>query len=315
MAAKEHELVIIGGGPAGLTAGIYAARSRLDVIMVELNPMVGGQMALTDIVENYPGFPEPLTGFELAQKMRQQAERFDLAFVTDNITAVSEQNGKYLLNGEKDDYLTDSVIVATGSTPRELGVPGELELRGGGVTYCATCDGPFTKDMEVAVIGGGDSAVGEAIYLTKFATNVHVVHRRDEFRADAIIVEEALANPKITVHWDTICTEIHGNDDNEVHAVTLKNVKTEEEKQLPVQYSFIYVGVNPNTDFLGGMLETDERGFITTDDELRASKPGVFVAGDCRSKTLKQVATAVGEGALAAFNANEYIERLHAAKK
>ncbi len=315
MAVHEHELVIIGGGPAGLTAGIYAARSRLNVILIELNPMVGGQMALTDIVENYPGFPEPLTGFELAQKMRQQAERFELAFVTDKINSVSEQDGKYLLKGDKDDYLTDSVIVATGSTPRELGVPGELELRGGGVTYCATCDGPFTKDMEVAVIGGGDSAVGEAIYLTKFATKVHVIHRRDEFRADKIIVEEALENPKITVHWDSICTEIHGNENNEVHAVTLKHVKTGEEKKLPVQYSFIYVGVNPNTGFLDGFLDADEGGFITTDDELRASKPGIFVAGDCRSKVLKQVATAVGEGALAAFNANEYIERLHASKK
>ncbi|MCP4230613.1 MAG: thioredoxin-disulfide reductase [bacterium] len=315
MAVKEHELVIIGGGPAGLTAGIYAARSRLDVILVELNPMVGGQMALTDIVENYPGFPEPLTGFELAQKMRAQAERFDLAFVTDTINGVTEDNGRYLLSGDKGEYLTDSIIVSSGSTPRELGVPGELEYRGGGVTYCATCDGPFTKDMEVAVIGGGDSAVGEALYLTKFATNVHVVHRRDEFRADAIIVEEAISHPKIKVHWDTICTEILGNDDNEVHAVTLKNVKTDEEKQLPVQYSFIYVGVNPNTGFLDGFVNADERGFVTTDDELRASKPGIFAAGDCRSKTLKQVATAVGEGALAAFNANEYIERLKASKK
>ena len=315
MAVKEHELVIIGGGPAGLTSGIYAARSRLDVILVELNPMVGGQMALTDIVENYPGFPEPLTGFELAQKMREQAERFDLAFVTDKINGISEEDGKYLLKGDKDEYLTDSIIVSTGSTPRELGVPGELEYRGGGVTYCATCDGPFTKDMEVAVIGGGDSAVGEALYLTKFATNVHIIHRRDEFRADKIIVEAALSNPKINVIWDTVCTEISGNTDNEVIGVTLKNVKTDEVSELPVQYSFIYVGVNPNTDFIDGFIDADERGFIITDGDMRASKPGIFVAGDCRSKTLKQVATAVGEGALAAFNANEYIERLKASKK
>lgn len=315
MAVKEHELVIIGGGPAGLTSGIYAARSRLDVILVELNPMVGGQMALTDIVENYPGFPEPLTGFELAQKMRAQAERFDLAFVTDTIIGVTEDSGRYLISGEKDEYLTDSIIVSTGSTPRELGVPGELEYRGGGVTNCATCDGPFAMDKEVAVIGGGDSAVGEALYLTKFATTVHIVHRRDRFRADRIIVEEAFNNPKVQVHWDMVCTEILGNGDNEVRAVTLKNVRTGKECELPLQFVFIYVGVHPNTRFLGEFVEIDGRGFIVTDGDMRTSNPGVFAVGDCRSKTLKQVATAVGEGALAAFNANEYIERLKASKK
>jgi thioredoxin reductase (NADPH) len=306
MADESYELVIIGGGPAGLTAGIYASRSRLDCVLLEANPLVGGQAALTDLIENYPGFDEPIKGFDLMEKMRKQAEKFGLKIKNEPVIRVERTGDGFVVHTNKGKYPTEAIIMATGSESRNLGVPGEQELRGGGVTYCATCDGPLYKEMDVAVVGGGDSAVGEALYLTRFAAKVYLIHRRDRFRADAILSEQAVADDKIEILWDTVVTAIHGK--GEVQHLHLKNVKTSEESTLEVDGVFIYVGVNPNTEFVKGLLKLDNRGFIMTDDRLEASVPGIFAAGDCRSKALKQVATAVGEGATAAFVANEYIQ-------
>ncbi len=305
MAVIEHALAIVGGGPAGLTAGIYAARDRLDAVLLEAKPLTGGQIILTDIIENYPGFPEPLSGAELMDKMRKQAERFDLQIATADIGAVRAQDDKYLLASDKADYLAQAVIVATGTESRKLGVPGEGQFWGMGVSTCATCDGPLYRDKPVAVVGGGDSAVKEAVYLTKFASKVYVIHRRDRLRAEKIIQEVAFANEKIEFVWDTVVTEILGKDGLE--ALKLKHVKTEAESELAVDCVFLYVGVRPNTELVKGLAELDDRGLIITDDDMRTSAPGIFAAGDCRSKKLKQVATAVGEGAVAAYSAQEYI--------
>jgi len=307
MAFIEHALAIVGGGPAGLTAGIYAARDRLDAVLLEAKPLTGGQIILADIIENYPGFPEPLSGAELMERMRKQAERFGLRFATAEIKRVRPADDKYLLEGAEVEYLAKAVIVATGTESRKLGVPGEEELWGMGVTPCATCDGPLYRDKPVAVVGGGDSAVKEAVYLTKFASKVYLIHRRDKLRAEKIIQEQAFAQEKIEVVWETVVTEMLGDAEKGLTGVKLKNVASDEESVLTVDCVFLYVGVEPNTTFVKDLVELDERGLIITDDDMRTSAPGVFAAGDCRSKKLKQVATAVGEGAVAAFSAQEYV--------
>jgi thioredoxin reductase (NADPH) len=305
VAVSEHALAIVGGGPAGLTAGIYAARDRLDAVLLEAKPLTGGQIILTDIIENYPGFPEPLSGAELMERMRKQAERFGLHFATAEIKRVRPADDKYLLEGAEVGYLAKAVIVATGTESRKLGVPGEGQFWGMGVSTCATCDGPLYRDKPVAVVGGGDSAVKEAVYLTRFASKVYVIHRRDRLRAEKIIQEIAFANEKVEFVWDTVVAEILGKDGLE--ALKLKHVKTEAESELAVDCVFLYVGVQPNTELVKGLVELDDRGLVITDDDMRTSASGIFAAGDCRSKKLKQVATAVGEGAVAAFSAQEYI--------
>ncbi len=309
MSPNERHLVIIGGGPAGLTAGIYAARSRIDAILLEAKGLTGGQMGLTEIIENYPGFPEPVTGQELAERMRRQAERFGLAIVPEIVTAIRSEDGKFVVECSGCRFVAKAVIVATGTENQQLGVPGEKELFGAGVTYCATCDGPLYRDKVVAVVGGGDSAVKEAVYLTRFAAKVHVIHRRNELRAEKIIQEQAFAEPKMAFVWDTIVTAIKG--EGEVRALALKNVKTAATSELAVDGVFIYVGTKPNTDFLEGVVKLDERGRVATDGEMRTDIPGIFAAGDCRAKAFKQVATAVGEGAAAAFAAQEYLLSRH----
>ncbi len=306
MGAIEHDLAVVGGGPAGLTAGIYAARGRVDVILLEAKPLVGGQIALTDVIENYPGFPEPLSGMELMDRMRKQAERFGLGIAVADVRNVRPEEEKYVLEGGKDEYIAKAVIVATGTENRKLGVPGEKKFWGMGVTTCATCDGPLYRDRPVAVIGGGDSAVKEAVYLTTFASKVYVVHRRDKLRAEKIIQEEAFARKNIEFVWDTVVTEIIGNEEG-VTGLKVKNVKDEGEAELTVDCVFLYVGVEANTDLVKDLVALDANGLIITDEDMRTSAPGIYAAGDCRSKTLKQVATAVGEGAAAAFSAQEYI--------
>lgn len=306
MAVEEHELAIVGGGPAGLTAGIYAARDRMDAVLLEAKPLTGGQVILTDVIENYPGFPEPLSGAELMERMRKQAERFGLKFATAEIKRVRADDDKYLLESAKVDYLARAVLVATGTESRRLGVPGESEFWGMGVTICATCDGPLYRDRPVAVVGGGDSAIKEAVYLTRFASKVYVIHRRDKLRAEKIIQEQAFANEKIEFVWESVVTEMLGDADG-LTGLRIKNVKAGAESDLAVDCVFLYVGVQPNTTFVKDLVELDENGLIVTDGDMRTSAPGIFAAGDCRSKTLKQVATAVGEGAAAAFSAEEYI--------
>lgn len=302
-----ERLIIIGSGPAGWAAGIYAGRAQLEPLLIT-GTAVGGQMTLTPEIENYPGFPEGISGQELTQLMQQQAERFGTRVQMDEVTAVELSNHPFKVVTYGEEYETKALIIATGTSPRKLEVPGEAELTGRGVSYCATCDGFFYKDRKVVVVGGGDAAIEEAIFLTKFASQVYVVHRRNRLRAEKIFQERAFRNEKIEFVWDSVVTEILG--DEKVTGVRLKNVKTEEESVLETDGVFIYVGAIPNTGFLKGQLELDDRGYIATDRQCHTSVPGVFAAGDVQERVLKQVATAVGSGAMAAMEAEKFIAEL-----
>ncbi len=302
-----YDLIIIGGGPAGLTAGLYNARARLNVILLEMLAP-GGQILLTDWVENYPGFPDGISGFELVDKMKAQAENFGLKIQNEEALGLEITPEKKIVTTNKGRLETKALILACGATPRKLGIEGEELLTGKGVSYCATCDGPFYRDQEVAVIGGGDTAVEEAIFLTRFASSIHLIHRRDELRAIKLLQERAVAEEKIQFVWNTVPTKVLGK--NGVDAVELKNVKTGELSRKDVQGIFIFVGTQPNTELVKGLVDLDENGFIKTSDHMETSVPGVFAAGDIRSKILRQISTAVGEGAEASFSAQRYIENL-----
>ena len=302
-----EELIIIGSGPAGFTAGIYAGRAQLAPLLIT-GSAPGGQMALTSEIENYPGFPQGLSGQELTQLMQQQAERFGARVQMDEVTAVDLSTHPFKVTAYGDEYEAKALVIATGTSPRKAGVPGEAEFTGRGVSYCATCDGFFFQDRQVVVVGGGDSALEEAIFLTKFATQVYVVHRRNRLRAEKVFQERAFRNEKIEFVWDTVVTEILG--DGKVTGVRLKNVKTEEESTLEADGVFIYVGTIPNTGFLKGQLELDERGYIATNRQGHTSVPGVFAAGDVQERVLKQVSTAVGSGAMAAMEAEKFMAEL-----
>jgi len=300
-------LIIVGGGPAGLTAGLYAARSRIDTLLVErLTP--GGQVMTTDLVENYPGFEEGISGPDLVAKMEKQARRFGLQIEIHQVEKITLQEDRIKLLTDAGEYLARVVIVASGAEARLLGVPGEIELKGKGVSYCATCDGPFFRDKEVAVVGGGDSAVEEAIYLTRFAKRVRLIHRRDQLRATKVLQERALSNEKVEVIWDSVVTRING--DQVVQSADVKNVKTSQESQLEVSGIFMYVGVNPNSDLFDFEIEKDDNGYVRTDNHMRTSVKGVYAIGDVRSKQLRQIVNAAGEGAVAAFCAEKYLEDL-----
>lgn len=302
-----EDLIIIGAGPAGLTAGLYAARARLKTIVLEkFSP--GGQILNTDWVENYPGFPEGISGFELIDRMKRQAERFDLRIINQEATGIVIDKRKIIVTTDKDSLEAMTVILACGATPQKLLIEGETLLTGKGVSYCATCDGPFFRDQTVAVIGGGDTAVEEALFLTRFASKVYLVHRRDRLRATKVLQERAFAQNKIVPLWDTVATRIAGK--NSVEGLDIKNVKTNEEKTLPVQGVFVFIGNNSNNELAKGILKLDGKGFIITDNNMETSCPGIFAAGDIRSKLLRQVSTSVGEGATAAFAAEKYLESL-----
>lgn len=300
-----EDLIIIGGGPAGLTAGLYAARSRLKSILLEkLSP--GGQVILTDWVENYPGFPDGISGFELMERIRRQAENFGLNIQSQDVIKLNISPERKLVVTDKGSLETRALILATGATPRKLGIEGEERLTGKGVSYCATCDGPFYRDQEVAVIGGGDTAVEEALFLTKFAIKVHLVHRRNELRATKLLQERATAQEKIELVWDTVPTRILG--ETGVKEIEIKNVNTGGLSRIPVEGVFVFIGYNPSSELARGQLKLDTRGFIVTNNDMETSLAGVFAAGDVRSKLLRQISTAVGEGATAAFAAERYIE-------
>ncbi|QTA84535.1 thioredoxin-disulfide reductase [Desulfonema magnum] len=305
MEKTDYDLVVIGGGPAGLTAGLYAARAKLNVILIE-KISTGGQVLITDWVENYPGFPEGISGFELVQKMTEQAKQFGLVIENNEVLSLelSEKIKTIRLNDKT--VTTRAIIIATGASPRKLGVPGEDVFFGKGVSSCATCDGPFFRDRVVAAVGGGDTAVQESIFLTKFVKKVYLIHRRDELRATGILRERALANDKIEFLWDSVLTRMDGLTN--VEKITVKNVKSGEEKNLAVDGCFIWIGILPNTEFLGDALRQDEFGFIIADADMSTSVPGVFVAGDARNTPLRQIVTAVGDAAIAAFSAEHYIE-------
>lgn len=303
----DYDLVIIGGGPAGLAAGLYAARARLKVILVE-KIVPGGQILISDWIENYPGFPEGLSGSDLAQRFSEQAKKFGLQIENNAVVSVelSDPVKTIVLNDRT--VTTHTIIVATGASPKKLSVPGEETFFGRGVSSCATCDAPFFKDRIVAAVGGGDTAVKESLFLTKFVEKVYLIHRRDQLRAEMILQEQALANEKIEIIWDSVLTGIGGLTN--VENITVQNVKTKEEKTLSVDGCFIWVGEIPNTKFLADGVKLDEKGFIEANLNMETSVPGVFAAGDVRNTPLRQIATAVGDGAVAAFSAGHYIENL-----
>ena len=300
-----EDLVIIGAGPAGLTAGLYAARAHLKTTLLErLAP--GGQVLTTDWVENYPGFPDGVSGFELVDRMKRQAEKFGIVIRSQEVSGLELTPEKKLIVTDKGNLETKALILACGAGYRKLGLEGEDLLTGKGVSYCGTCDGPFYRDQEVAAIGGGDTAVQEALFLTRFASKVHLIHRRDELRAVKLLQDRAMAEEKINIIWDTIPTRVVG--ETGVDGIELKNVKTGEESRLPVQGVFVFIGIIPNNQLVKGLLELDERGFVVTNDDMETSVNGVFAVGDIRSKLLRQISTAVGEGATAAFAAEKYVE-------
>ncbi len=307
--ADVYDVVIVGAGPAGLTAGIYTSRGRLKSACLERN-MSGGQIALTDLVENYPGFPEGISGFDLASKMKEQAEKFGAE--VREIESVSElrpeDDGTYTIVTDREEIRARSVILAPGVEPRRSGIPGEAEFIGRGVSWCATCDGALYRGKTVAVVGGGDSAVEEGMFLTKFADKVYLVHRRNELRAAEIAQERAFANSKMEFVWDSVPRKIDG--DEMVEALEVANVKSGDERTLAVNGVFMYIGQIPNTEWLKGTVEIDDQGYIVTDGLLRTSLPGVFACGDARANPLKQIAMAVGEGALAAVQAERYLDEL-----
>ena len=305
-----YDVIIIGGGPAGYTAGIYAARASLKTLLIEGATTVS-QITVTDLIENYPGMPEGINGFELVQLLRKQAEKFGLEIKQGDVASLAKEHhdGKEAWRiTAGGDYLTFSVIVATGANWRKIGVPGEEVFTGKGVSYCATCDGPFYRDKEVAVIGGGDTAVQEAIFLTHFAQKVTVIHRRNRLRATKILQERAFANSKIRFIWDSIVEEVAGREFAE--GVKVKNLKTGELSNLSADGVFVFVGLTPNTQILRGITDLDKNGYITTDGNMHTSAEGVFACGDCISKLLRQVVTACGDGATAAFSAQLYVEAL-----
>jgi len=303
------DVIIIGGGPAGMTSAIYCSRAGLSTLLLE-GAVMGGQAAIADRIDNYPGFPNGISGAELAAMMEQQARRFGAVLASDAVSAISrEEGGIFNIKGGNGEYLARTIIIASGTEHRRLGIKGEEEMIGKGVSFCATCDGVFFRGRKVAVFGGGDSAVKEALFLTKFATKVVVVHRRDKLRAEKVIQDEAFANPKISFIWDTIPLEISGTD--EVTGVQLKNVKSGEISELSVDGVFVFVGTSPGTGYLRGLIEMDESGYIITDDKMKTSKEGIFAAGDVRRKLLRQVSTAVGDGAVAARSAEEYLSEHH----
>jgi thioredoxin reductase (NADPH) len=303
----DYDLVIIGGGPAGLTAGLYAARARLKVILIE-KIVVGGQIVISDWIENYPGFPEGLSGPDLAQRLTEQAKKFGLNIENNAAVSVDLSDSVKTIVLNHRTVTTHTIIIATGASPKKLGVPGEETFYGKGVSSCATCDAPFFKDRIVAAVGGGDTAVKESLFLTKFVKKVYLIHRRDRLRAEMILQEHALADEKIEIIWNSVLTGIKGLTN--VENITVQNVKTKEEKTLFVDGCFIWVGEIPNTKFLADGVKLDAKGFIVANLNMETSVPGVFAAGDVRNTPLRQVATAVGDGAVAAFSAGHYIENV-----
>lgn len=302
-----YDLIIIGGGPAGLTAGIYARRSRLNTLLIE-KLIPGGQILTTDWVDNYPGFPEGLSGFDLVDNMRRQAERFELSIINDECLSLSIDGSDKIIRGHQRVYRTKALIVASGATHKKLGAPGEERLGGKGVSYCATCDGPFFRDQEIAVVGGGDTAVQEALYLTRFAKKIYLIHRRDQLRATRILQEKALSDPAIHPIWNAVVEAITGTD--QVEAIKVMKVDGSPGETIPLQGVFILVGIQPNTEWLKGTLPMDPQGFILTNSEMETSLPGIFAAGDCRQKEFRQVSTAVGDGATAVFSTERYLGTL-----
>jgi thioredoxin reductase (NADPH) len=303
----EEQVIIIGSGPAGLTAALYTARANLNPLVISGNQL-GGQISITNEVENYPGFPEGTTGPELVELMQTQAERFGARIEIDEVTEVDfTQGAPFAVKTYSQEYTARSVIICTGASPTRLGIPGEEEYIGKGVSFCATCDGFFFRDKDVVVVGGGDSALEEGIFLTRFANQVEVIHRRDQLRAGETLKARAVKNDKIDFIWDTVVDEIVG--DGKVEGIKLRNVKTGATQEKTTDGVFIFIGHFPNTDLFEGQLTEDERKYLITDSRMMTSVPGVFAAGEVQDPIYRQIATSVGQGCAAAMSAERWLEQ------
>lgn len=308
MAEKNYDIVIVGGGPGGLTAGMYGARAKMKTILLE-KYLPGGQIANTEEVEDYPGF-ELISGAELALKMTDHAKKFGLEIVSDEVKEVyCEGNDRIAVAASGDIYRARAVIVSTGGSPTLLKVPGEKEFTGKGVSYCAICDGNFFKGQVIAVVGGGDAAVEEGMFLTKFGSKVILIHRRDQLRAQKVIQERAFKNEKMEFIWDTVVESING--DSKVRNLSLKNVKTGMKSTLEVGAIFIFVGFHPNSNIFRDEIKKDSSGYIITDDKMETSIKGIYACGDVRHQLVRQITNAVGDGTTAALAAEKYIESMH----
>ena len=301
---RDYDVVIIGGGPAGLTAGIYTARARLKSLLLEKGA-TGGWIVNAGVVENYPGFPDGVNGLELADAMQQQAVKFGLEMLTAEVTGLDLKGEQKIVKTGEGDITARAVIVAGGSDRIKLGIPGEEEFTGRGVAYCAVCDGYFYRDVPVAVVGGGNAAMNEALELTKFASKITLIHRRDELRATKILQERAFAEPKIEFLWNTVVEAIEG--ENTVKKLQLKNVQTGEKSTLNISGIFVAAGFRPNTDYLKNIVNLAENGTIITNEKMETNVPGILAAGDIRANSIRQVAAAVGDGAVAAIYAERHI--------
>jgi thioredoxin reductase (NADPH) len=302
---KILKTLIIGSGPAGLSAALYAARANLEPLVLS-GMELGGQVSVTHTVENYPGFPDGVEGPKLVEYFQKQAERFGAKLEFDSATEVDFSSRPFRVKTWGNEYLAETLILTTGATPRHLDIPGETEFTGRGVSYCATCDGHFFQEKDVVVVGGGDSALEEGLFLTRYANSVKIIHRRDELRAGAILQNRAFKNPKVDFIWDTMVTEIKG--DGVVKTVSLKNVKTGEESEDDTDGVFIFIGHIPNTDLYRGQLDLDENGYVVADQFMQTSVPGVYAAGEVADSHFRQVVTSAGMGAAAAMQATHFLE-------
>lgn len=304
---KNHQLIIVGGGPAGLSAGLYASRSKLDTLLIE-RAILGGQILNAEMVENYPGFPQGISGSELGALIAQQATKYGLLTIVAEVQGIEIRGGEKIVSTSEGEYRAKAVIIAGGSEHSKLGVPGEEEFTGKGVSYCAMCDGAFFRDQIVAVVGGGNVALNDALFLTRFASRVIVIHRRDQLRATRILQDRAFANPKIEFFWDTVVESITG--DKLVKEIRLRNVKTGKGSSLEVSGVFVAVGLRPNTGYLKGLLTLDAGGFISVNGQMETGVPGVFAAGDIRAGSIRQVVSAAGDGATAAIAAERFLSSM-----
>jgi len=306
-ANTHHQLVIIGGGPAGFAAALYGARADLKPVIFS-GMLLYGQASQTDVIENYPGFPDGIHGVELGKLFEQQASRFGAIIEYDQVLSLNLQARPFTVQTYSGSLSADSVILAMGADPKKLHIPGEAEFTGRGVSYCGTCDGFFTRGKDIHVIGGGDTALEEAIFLTRFARSVTVVHRRDSLRAGAILENRARANPKISFLWNTVVDEIRG--DEKVHALVTRNTKTGEIKEVPTEAVFVFVVHSPNTSLIDGQITLDKQGYVIVDAKMGTNIPGVFAAGEIADPHYRQVVTSAGMGAAAAISATQYLENL-----
>jgi thioredoxin reductase (NADPH) len=303
---QKEKVIIIGSGPAGLTAALYTARANLNPLVISGNQL-GGQISITSEVENYPGFPEGTTGPELVDMMQKQAERFGARLLIDEVTETKLKNGPpFYLKTHGDEFEAEAVIITVGASPKRLEIPGEDEFIGRGVSFCATCDGFFFREKDVLVVGGGDSALEEGLFLTKFADRVRIVHRRDELRAGEALKRRATSNDKIEFVWDTVLEKIEG--DGKVETVVARNVKTDQTEKLETDGVFIFIGHYPNSNLFEGQLEMDERNYLVTDDHMMTSMPGIFAAGEIQDPIWRQIATSVGQGCAAAMACERWLE-------